>query len=156
VEALDAMLRDDSRSRRMGEDAHCSQCGYPDADALQRQGHTCLCYECARLGEGQSPIEGHHVLGKANSEETVPMPGNIHRWLSERQRDWPEELRHNVWHDPLLTIAGALRAITHFAAWIMRHGERLSDWLIQLRAWLVAQYGTRWWEAAGLPGLWRA
>src|SRR5262249_1124547 len=126
VESLDAVLREDQRRRRFGEDARCSECGYPDSEAFQLEGQTVLCYECACLREGKSPIEQHHVLGRANSEETVPMPGNIHRWLSELLRDWPEELLRNVWRDPLLTIAAVIRAITGFAAWIARHGERLS------------------------------
>jgi hypothetical protein len=154
VEALDAMLRQDQRRRRFGEGARCSKCGYPDSEAFQLEGQAVLCYECACLAQGKSPVEQHHILGRANSKETVPMPGNIHRWMSERQGDWAEELQRNVWRDPVLTIASVILAITDFAAWVARHGEQLSDWLLQLRAWLVAQYGSRWWERAGLPGLW--
>jgi hypothetical protein len=84
------------------------------------------------------------------------MPGNVHRFLNDQFIDWPDELRRNVWHDPLLIIAAVLRAITNFAAWIARHGEQLSDWLILLRRGLVAQFDTRWWEGLGLPELWTA
>jgi hypothetical protein len=154
VESLDRMLRADARRGRLGEGVCCSGCGYADTEALQPDSAGAVCYECARLREGQSAVERHHVLGKANSEETVLMPGNLHRWLSDQQRDWPEELQRNDWRDPLLTIAAVIRAITDFAVWIARHGEQFADWLLQLRSWLVQNFGPRWWEQAQLPGLW--
>jgi hypothetical protein len=156
VESLDAMLREDQRRRRFGEDARCSACGYPDSEAFQPDGTGALCRDCALLRAGKTALEKHHPLGKANDKETVPMLANIHAAMTEAQRDWPEELQRNVWHDPVLIIAAVVQTITDFAAWIVRRGRQIVDWLLRLRAWLVKQFGLRWWEHAGLPGLWAA
>src|SRR5262249_23611375 len=97
VEALDALLREDARRQRLGDDPHCALCrrgptSYGDCTApFQRRGTTICCYECRAEQDGRPPIEYHHPLGRELSPAAVPLPGNVHRCESERMRDWPAD-----------------------------------------------------------------
>lgn len=74
-------------------EACCSRCGWDDPTALVEGSEPLLCYECY-TGTGW---ELHHIAGRANNPHLVyEVPGNIHRLLSDRQYDWPAEVRHTL------------------------------------------------------------
>jgi hypothetical protein len=106
------------------------------------------------IAHGRSPIEDHHVLGRANDPITIPVPGNLHRQLSDRQRDWPRELRRHSHRDPLIWMATALLSHQEMLALSLA----LLDWLIPalptIAAALRETYGEEWWIALELSTPW--
>lgn len=138
------------------ERTHCCQkCGYSEPSALcQRNGET-LCYECLLLADGRIPTELHHVLGRKNAEDVIRIAGNLHRYLSARQRRWPKSLNANVRRDPILTLAALLLSVVDLASYLAQHLERFAYWLLALRGWLVERFGEGWWEKSDLPPVWR-
>jgi hypothetical protein len=114
-----------------------------------------LCYECLLIQQGKATTEAHHLLGKANdATTTIPAPGNQHRVQSDRQREWPEEVRNNRHRDPLLELAGwCLSLKDHLACWVERLGH-VATWLVRLRQALLDHFGTpTWWIPLGVPPL---
>src|SRR5215207_10054283 len=109
--AINRAARTTARTSRLGMNARCHQCGWTDPMALTRGEIGILCYECLAIAQGRTPVEAHHVLGRANDATTIPVPGNLHRHLSEQQRDWPDDLRNHPYRDPLLWIATALLSL---------------------------------------------
>src|ERR1035437_7042234 len=95
----------------------CSRCGYPDAGGLCDLDGEAVCYGCLLIARGLSPFEGHHVVGRKNSDEVVDVPANLHHYLNQRQREWPKSLEANVTRDPLLAIAPNVSAYRDFAAY---------------------------------------
>ena len=132
----------------------CARCGHPDAAGLCARDGERLCYECLLAADEQPTVEQHHVLGRKNGEETVTTPGNLHRHLSARQREWPTSLREDVSRDPLLTLAALLRSFADFASYAACYFYRFSDWLLALYHALVEKFGPRWWEGFDLGPLW--
>lgn len=106
-----------------------------------------LCYEHQAELNNRPWLEAHHPMGRANDPETLLLPGNDHRVLSARQRQWPQETLRNPDGSPLLKAAAALRGwldvlwliITVTLGWV-------PDLLEQLDAWLRAVLGDRWWD----------
>jgi hypothetical protein len=132
----------------------CSHCGYPDAAGLCTRGDQRLCYECLLASDGLPTTEDHHPIGRKNSEDVVTVPGNLHRWLSAKQREWPESLRANVNRHPLLILAALLRSYADFAEYAARYFRRFSDCLVALSHALVELLGEDWWTTLGLGPLW--
>jgi len=120
----------------------CPRCGEPNPAAITKAG---ICYACDLLARGRNQTEQHHPIGRKNGTETLTMPANMHRALSEAQATWPEPLRTNPEHDPLICIAQVIRAVADFSAWLAARGERISDWLLALSLWLRERIGLHWW-----------
>jgi hypothetical protein len=139
--ALDALLRQEGRRQRLGDDAKCDLC-HRAPEAALRQRRITVCAECAARMDHRSPIEDHHPLGRHLSSETVRSPTNLHAGQSERQRAWPRVL--STENDPLILLAAALRAIGDFCAWVTHHAEEWSDFLLRLRDALITRFGAAW------------
>jgi hypothetical protein len=103
---------------------------------------------------GVMPTEHHHVLGESNDPSTVPVPGNLHRNLSDRMEDWNDVLLHGDPADPLLWIARLLQALKDTAQWAVDRMDDLVHFLLRLRDWLIDRCGAQWWITSGLGPLW--
>ncbi len=143
------------RQRVLGKDAACEACGWDDAVTLTKTEGQILCYECRCAEQGQATVEAHHHLGRAVYPSTIPVPGNIHRELSDRQYDWPSEVRTNPQRDPLLWLAAALFGLRDHVAWWTAWIDRIAHWLQSLSELLSTRHGERWWETLGLAPVWQ-
>jgi len=145
------------RTRVLGPDARCRQCGEAALAALQRDTEGIICYECDRARRGKRTVENHHPLGKANDmNTTIGVPGNFHRQLSAMQADWPEAVRNNPTRDPLLWVVAVALAVRDFASVLTVYAQQIADWLVQFHAALVAHHGAAWVSVLALPSLWGA
>jgi hypothetical protein len=154
---LNRAVRHARRKRVLGPDARCSRCGCTDLTALTertRQGkRVILCYECAQIRSRRATVERHHLLGRVNDPSTVGMPGNLHRDLSDKQLDWPEEVRHNTHRNPLLTLAGVFYALHDVLQWLVQRWRKIADNLVKAGRWAESKGGPHWWVEAGLEPL---
>ncbi len=98
-------------------------------------------------------MEDHHILGKTNDPTTVPVPGNLHRSLSDAQYDWRTDLRTNPERDPLVWLARACRGLSDHLAWWVKVLAAVGDWLLALAAALRREHGVAWWTNLGIPSL---
>ena len=151
--AINRTTRKVKRTRMLGRDARCAQCGWAEAIALTLVDDRVLCYECQNLEYGRPPVEDHHILGRANDPATVPVPGNLHRQLSDRQLDWADTLKSNFERDPLVWLAQACQGLSDHVAWWARILARLAAWLVELAAALSREHGGTWWASLGIPAL---
>lgn len=103
---------------------------------------------------GESPVEDHHVLGESNDPSTVGVPGNPHRYISNRAQDWERDLQRGDPADPLLWIIRLLRSIKDAAQWLVDRADDLVHFLLRLRQWLIENHGVQWWNELGLGPLW--
>jgi len=147
-------VRGEKRARTLGEDPRCGICGETALAALVTTDGGIRCYECHCLEQGKATVEQHHPFGRANDPSTVAIPGNMHRPLSESQRDWPAEARQNPERDPLRWIAAGLYGLHDHLAWWLDWLQRLATWFLQLAEALRAQHGPQWWEALGIGRVW--
>lgn len=143
------------RRRILGPDAHCKTCGWENLTALVTTDDGIRCYECSCSKHGKTAIEAHHHLGQAVDTATVPIAGNIHRDLSDRQRDWPTVVRSNPQRDPLLWLAATIFGLRDHLAWWTEWIDRIGIWLVALATALAERDGERWWESMGLAPLWQ-
>jgi len=153
-EAINRATREAKRRRTLGEDAVCDICGWSEPTALTTTAGTTRCYECHDAARGSTTTEAHHVLGRDNDPTTIMLPGNQHRWLSDRQYDWPADLRSNPDRDPLLWIAQALQGLADYLSWWVASASGVARWLVLLAAALRERHGATWWTALGIPPLW--
>lgn len=153
-EAIDRAAREATRRRVLGAGDRCPRCGWQGLAALTKAAHGVLCYECRCAEQGRATVEEHHHAGRANDPATIGVPGNLHRELSERQREWPPEVRSNAQRDPLLWVAGAALSLRDHLALALDWVGRVALWLVALAAALRERFGARWWEELGLPSLW--
>jgi hypothetical protein len=155
-ESVNRAARTEKRKRELGDADRCARCGCADPVALVKGRRPAVCYEC-RAGEaGKLTVEDHHHLGRANDPATVGVPGNLHRRLSEDQRDWPEDLKRNPDRDPLVWIAQGCQGMADHLAWWVGALSRASGWLVVLSAALRRVHGAAWWAALGVPSFWEA
>ena len=152
--AVNRAARKAKRVRVTGSDARCARCRWADPTALTRSGDTVLCYECQRSDKGRRNVEDHHILGRANDPATVPVPGNLHRQLSDSQHDWLGGLRTNPNRDPLVWLAQGCQGASDHVAWWARILAGLAVWLLGLAAALQRIHGVTWWASLGIPSLW--
>ncbi len=143
------------RRRTLGANAACETCGWNDLTALIKTGDGIRCYECSCAAQGKAAIEGHHHLGRKVDPATVPMAGNIHRDLSDRQLDWPKVVRSNTQRDPLLWLAAAVFGMRDYLAWWTEWSDRIGTWLVSLAGLLRTQHGDDWSGSLGLAPLWQ-
>jgi hypothetical protein len=145
---LEQRRRVEQAYRRLGtRTPQCQCCAETDPLVLTGIYPDILCYEHARIEKGTSPIEHHHPSGRQNDPFTIPIPGNDHRWLNDRQREWPLETLRNPRGDPLLKAAAALRSFLDVLRLLI---ERVLGWvppfLEQMSAYLREKLGDRWWD----------
>lgn len=153
----DGMIRREARrarrERMLGRGAVCAECGWRDVHALQRVGGRNLCYECMLAQQGKATIERHHVIGRHNAPTTIGVPGNQHRRLSDRQRDWPPETWRNTQGDPALRLAAMCRSLKdHLECWV-EWLDGIARWLEAASAALAKRLGATWWKELDLPPL---
>ncbi len=84
VVLIELQLLWDVRARLFPEGAVCD-CGERRAFLFVARSRPTRCYECDRVAHGLDPCEGHHLGGKPSRYEPVPIPGNLHRILSDLQ-----------------------------------------------------------------------
>ncbi len=152
-EAINRAARSAKRSRVLGPNARCAQCGWADTTALTNTNGQVLCYECQSVRHGRPTVEDHHILGKANDPATVPVPGNLHRSLSDARYDWRTDLRTNPDRDPLVWLAQACRGLGDHLAWWAKILLALAMWLVDLAKALRREHGATWWDTLGIPAL---
>ncbi len=153
---IDKVARQVKRRRVLGEAATCAWCGWTDQTALTKSNDRVLCYECRCGEDGKATTEEHHVLGKDNDATTIPVPGNLHRGLSDRQLDWPAEVRRNPGRDPLLWLVGGFLSLVDHVTWWVGVAPKAAQWAVELVAALRRVHGEAWWTALGIPSLWEA
>lgn len=132
------------RQRTLGPDASCS-CGEADPRCLVETGSGVQCYGCRARTTARPATERHHVAGRHNLADTVPVPNNDHRILSDLQQDWPAATLRNPDGSPLLQAAAAIRGWMDVLVLIL---ERAVGWmphfLEALDVWLCARLGPEW------------
>ncbi len=138
------------RQRRLGRNPKCRICGHGDTTALQRDAEGIICYECAAALKGKSTVEDDHIVGKAHATDTITTPANIHRFKSDRQQDWPEDVRLNPHRDPLVWLAAVLRWLRDIGEWLAQRAGGLSDMVLDLSHLLRKEYGDSWWKTLKL------
>lgn len=149
----EAARRFEDQLRRLGtRTPRCRKPGCRERDpfALTGVSPDILCYEHRAGAAGRSWLEAHHVASRANDPLTVTVPGNEHRLLNERQRDWPADTLRNPEGSPLLQAAAILRGwldvlwliLTRAVGWIPAALECLDRLLGE-------QLGAGWWETLG-------
>lgn len=133
------------RSERFSQDAVCSQCGERSLIVLIPGSQPTMCYRCRTVQEGNSGLEAHHIDGQHNNEDTVLLPANEHRLLSELQRDWPVETLLNSDSSPLLKMAAGMRGFLDMLKLLI---DRVLGWipttLEALDAALRRMHGNYW------------
>lgn len=132
--------------QRIGAGARCA-CGESCVEKLVVGTNPIICHECQRRNRGQTPIDRHHLAGKANDPVTVPVPTNDHvAVLSEYQRDWPRETLENPAGCPLRRGAACIRGFIDFITYLIDRAVLwTADLLEQLSEHLAATLGERWW-----------
>lgn len=153
-ETLTHAVRQSKRSRVLGPDSRCAVCGCTIPAALKRYGRRILCYECRAAEQQKATVEDHHVLGRKNADETIGLPGNVHREVSDRRYEWPEQVRTNPDRDPLLWSAGLCLSARDLCALLAHWLQCVGAWLVALAQVLRAEHGARWWVALGLGTPW--
>lgn len=154
-EHLDRITTQARRKRTLGEEARCHECGFADHAALQRDSDGITCYECASAADGRATVEAHHPIGRAiDPDTTAGLPGNFHRMIDAKKSAWPDAVRRNTAHDPLLLTAAVLLSVRDFANVVTYYAQYIVDWLLRFHAALTERYGPVWMSAFALPSLW--
>jgi hypothetical protein len=150
--------RDERREQRLRQlgtrSPRCRACAETDPFALFGVHPDIVCDECRAIEQGRSPVEGHHVSGRANDpDDVIDLPGNDHRALSAAQLGWPAETLRNPNGSPLLRAAAAIRGWLEVLALIL---DRTVGWVPGFLEWLEAALGTAigpaWWADLGWEG----
>jgi hypothetical protein len=126
-------------------------CGEDEPAALVGHVPNVRCYECAQSAAGRSGLEAHHYAGRANDPFTVPLPGNVHRIVSDEIYTWPERTRLNPAGSGLRSAAAALRGrLSVERQMVERIDGPLIAYLEHLDERLTALHGDEWWLALGI------
>jgi hypothetical protein len=150
--------RDERREQRLRQlgtrSPRCRGCPETDTFALSGVHPDIVCYECLAIEQGRSPIEGHHVSGRANDpDDVIDLPGNDHRPVSAAQLRWPAETLRNPDGSPALRAAAAIRGWLEVLALIM---DRTVGWVPRFLEWLDGALrtaiGPAWWTTLGWEG----
>jgi hypothetical protein len=147
----DHFARRAKAARRVGHGARC-ECGEMRAAALNAGSQPMTCQACKRTAGKQTPIDAHHVTGRANDPTTISIPTNDHvAELSERQRDWPELTLRNPDRDPLLRAAACVRGCFDTVVYLAQSLLLwTADLLEALSAHLTATRGRFYWRGTPL------
>jgi len=147
-----AHARKVTAQRRIGKGKRCKWCGESRPEALIEGSNPVECFECERKKLGQNTLDAHHVTGKSNSAVTIPVPANDHRAiLTSAQYDWPKKTRENPDGSPLLAAAACIRGFVDTIFYVI---DKLVVWipemLEELDAFLVDEFGRKWWVGTEL------
>lgn len=66
----------------LGADAACEDCGHDNLIALSDEKGPIVCRECEAARRGVSPLQAHHLGGRASGTRTVLVAANTHAVLS--------------------------------------------------------------------------
>jgi len=145
---LNRVKRETVKRARLGQQAHCANCGASDIHTLQ-SAKVVLCAECRLTLQGKQATERHHPAGRHNDAAAFALPANDHASLSDGQNDWPLETLRNPHQDPLRRMAAWLR----FFVDVFRHlAECAGEWAEMLESAadrLVAVDGVTWFNQTG-------
>jgi hypothetical protein len=144
-EAADAAIRQAARGRRVPKGTACATCGYANPVALEETLQGWRCYDCANAERGRSAVEAHHILPRGVAPETVDLPGNLHRELSEKQRETPGVLIEAARSNPLAMATIILIGLRDFIAIIVTWLSKIINFLRGLLPHLDAELGPDWW-----------
>jgi hypothetical protein len=140
----------EQRYRALGtRTPHCAVPGCTETDPLALTGtHPQIrCQEHLADRDGRSWTQQHHLSGRANSPETVPLPANDHAVVSGFQSLWDRDTLRNPDRSPLRRAAAAIRAWMDILVLII---ERTVGWvpalLESLDDYLRGVLGPEWWE----------
>ncbi len=123
-------IRTAARKRRLGPDAACSACG--GSENLRRQaGGEFLCYVCRRIRGGATPVERHHLAGRANlGGVLIDLRANDHATVTEIGLRLGTDLWPAAGDDPLLQLAHLLAGLAALlvlvAEWLLAHAGALA------------------------------
>lgn len=133
-------------ARRVGQNAQCA-CGESRPEALIPDSHPLICASCDRKKRGKATLDRHHVAGKSNSPDTIPVPVNDHRArLTADQYDWPSETLENPAGSPLLVAAASLRGYSDTSAYLVdKFLLGNPEMLEALDVFLIEKLGSKWW-----------
>lgn len=145
---VNAAIREDRAQRRVGANARCHVCRESRPEALIRGSNPMICAECQRKAHGQSTIDDHHVAGRNNSPETIPLPVNDHRAeLSVAQMDWSQEMRENPSGCPLIRAQAMLQGTADVVRYLF---DKFVDFAVALLGtlseYLRQTLGAHWWR----------
>lgn len=140
-------FRESRAARRVGVDAQCTHCGEARPEALIAHTNPKICAACDRKIKGQATLDHHHAFGQNNNPATVPVPVNDHRAeLSVAQHRWPKETRENPDGSPLLAASACVRGFIDTMTYLIKKGLLwIAEALECIEAYLVEQWGRRWW-----------
>ena len=102
----------------------CMYCSYRDSYVFWNKGSP-ICAECWKRLHGKTITDIHHLYGRSRTD-TIPIPANLHAYLTESQKGWPDMLKKFP-NDPLLQIAYLLRAIKNLIDWTLTHLEQVDS-----------------------------
>ena len=134
-------------ARHFGLDAACS-CGEKRPEALIPGTKPATCAACQRTALGETIMDKHHFVGRANNPATIPVPVNDHRArLSVAQSDWPKPTLINAQGSPLLAAAGCIRGFIDTVLYLIEEGLLwIADMLEKLDEFLRKELGPQWWQ----------
>jgi|SRR5580698_2061782 hypothetical protein len=133
-------------ARRVGVNSRCA-CGESRPEALIPKSKPMICAACNSKKKGKTPVDNHHVFGKANSPITIPIPVNDHRAeLSPAQYDWPKETLENPHGSPLRAGAACIRGFVDTVVHMIKKGLLwVAEALEFLDSFLLERLGPEWW-----------
>ena len=111
----------------------------------------CVAGRARPIRRGECVTERHHILGKHVSAVTIDCPANLHRLLSDKQLEIPEEIKRYAPRDPLGWINRVLCAIRDFGQAVLDMLSFAIGFLRRLLDGLFERYGNRWTDEFGLP-----
>ena len=106
-----AALRRAAIAERWAAGRVCSVCNESRAMCLLRRSNPVLCFACARVQRGLSPMDKHHLAGRANSPFCIHVNVNDHAVLSELQRAWPSSVLRNPSRNPVVVMCAWIFAL---------------------------------------------
>jgi hypothetical protein len=141
-----AYSRKAKTKRRLGENAACI-CSEKRPEALVRKNSSVMCAACVRKSQRKIPADKHHVAGKANHPATIEVPVNDHRaCLSVTQYNWPKKTLENSDESLLLAAAACIRGFVDTVVYLVKELlVWIADMLETLDAYLIEQFGPKWW-----------
>ena len=147
---IKAYERRATAARRVGAGARCA-CGEAHPEALIAGSDPVTCAACDRKGHGKTPLDNHHVAGRANSPITIPVPVNDHRAiLSSAQYDWPKNTLENGEASPLLAAAAYIRGLADTVTYLVGQVLWVADMLEMADSLPGKRLGQKWWRKTPL------
>lgn len=150
--SLRSSIRAERKRQNLGDNATCAKCGEADARCLTKKGKSVACYACQNARDGRATVERHHLAGQRNLTDTVAIPANDHRVLSDLQQDWPDGILRNPTGNPLIKASAAIRGWLNVLRLIIeRTVGWIPDFLERLDEWLREKLGESYWTLENFP-----